>query len=758
MSADWKPTCCTICSLNCGLEVQVEDGHIVRTRADKAHPVSRGYLCEKSQRMDQYQNGRDRLSSPMRRRADGSYEAIDWDTAIREVAARLAAVRDKHGGASILYYGGGAQANHMPAVYAQSTLHALGVRYRSNALAQEKTGEAWVQARMFGCGMHADIEHAEVTLLIGKNPWQSHGFPRARLVLREIQADPTRSLIVIDPRRSETAQMADFHLALKPGTDAWCLAALAAVLVQEGLVAGDWLAAHATGLDPVIAALKQVPISDYARLCELDESLIRAAARRMAAASTLASLEDLGMQMGIHSTLGSYLHRLIFLLAGHYGGKGQNFAFVPLRPLGGGGHGGPRPTAKDGERNWRRSPVTGFPVVMGLIPCNAISEEILTDHPHRFRAMLIESSNPVHSLADSQRMREAMRALDVSVVIDVAMTETAREADYVLPACSQFEKAEASFFNYEPHNNGFQLRRPLFAPRAGTLEEGEIHARLCEALGVLTPEMVAPLAAAAAQGLQAFTLAFGQAVMADPSLMSVASVLLYRALGPALPEGMANAAGLFGISQLYVQSFPAPAARAGFEGPLAGTMLFRAMLDNPSGIVFARASERQSFEMLRQAGGQINLAIPEMLEALRGLGLDGPPRDADFPYVLSAGERRTETSNTNIRDAGWLRKGELDSSLRVHPGDAAQLGLVDGGRVRIVSRRGAAEARVEVTDDARPGHVALPNGLGLDVLQADGRVKRQGVALNELTDFAWRDPVVGTPWHKHVPVRLERVG
>jgi anaerobic selenocysteine-containing dehydrogenase len=684
MSADWKPTCCTICSLNCGLEVQVEDGHIVRTRADKAHPVSRGYLCEKSQRMDQYQNGRDRLSSPMRRRADGSYEAIPWDTAIREVAARLAAVRDEHGGASILYYGGGAQANHMPAVYAQSTLHALGVRYRSNALAQEKTGEAWVQARMFGCGMHADIEHAEVTLLIGKNPWQSHGFPRARLVLREIQADPARSLIVIDPRRSETAQMADFHLALKPGTDAWCLAALAAVLVQEGLVADAWLAAHATGLDPVIAALKQVPISDYARVCELDEGLIRAAARRMAAAFTLASLEDLGMQMGIHSTLGSYLHRLIFLLAGHYGGKGQNFAFVPLRPLGGGGHGGPRPSAKDCERNWRRSPVTGFPVVMGLIPCNAISEEILTDHPHRFRAMLIESSNPVHSLAESQRMREA--------------------------------------------------------------------------LGVLTPEMVAPLAAAAAQGLEAFTLAFGQAVMADPSLMSVASVLLYRALGPALPDGMANAAGLFGISQLYVQSFPAPAARAGFEGPLAGTMLFRAMLDNPSGIVFAKASERQSFEMLRQAGGQINLAIPEMLEALDSLGLDGPPRDADFPYVLSAGERRTETSNTNIRDAGWLRKGELESSLRVHPGDAAQLGLMDGGRVRIVSRRGAAEARVEVTDDARPGHVALPNGLGLDVLQADGRVKRQGIALNELTDHRWRDSVVGTPWHKHVPVRLERVG
>jgi anaerobic selenocysteine-containing dehydrogenase len=168
--------------------------------------------------MDAYQQGRDRLSSPMRRRADMTYEAIDWDTAITEIAAKLAAVRDAHGGESIFYDCGGTQGTHLPGVYAQSTLAALGVRYRSNALAQEKTGEAWVQARMFGCGMHHDFEHAEVGLLIGKNPWQSHGFPRARLVLREIAADPDRALVVIDPRRSETAAMADFHLAIRPGS------------------------------------------------------------------------------------------------------------------------------------------------------------------------------------------------------------------------------------------------------------------------------------------------------------------------------------------------------------------------------------------------------------------------------------------------------------------------------------------------------------------------------------------------------------
>ena len=761
MSDTWKPTACLICSLNCGIEVQTEGERITRVRADKNHPVSQGYLCEKAQRMDAYQQGRDRLSSPMRRRADGTYEAIDWDTAITEVAAKLAAVRDAHGGESIFYYGGGAQGNHLPGVYAQSTLAALGVRYRSNALAQEKTGEAWVQARMFGCGMHHDFEHAEVGLLIGKNPWQSHGFPRARLVLREIAADPARALIVIDPRTSETAAMADFHLAIRPGTDAWCLAALAAILVQEGLANHAWMERHVANAEPVLDALGRISVNQFAEVCGVEEALLRAAARRMAAAETMASMEDLGMQMGVHSTLGSYLHRLIIALTGAFGRKGTSYAFVPFRPLtAGGGGSGTRPAGgKDtGERNFRRSPVTGFPVVMGLIPCNAITEEILTDHPHRFRAMIVESSNPVHSLADSARMREALRALDVSVVIDVAMSETARTADYVLPASSQFEKAEASFFNFEPEANAFQLRRPLFPPRPGTLEEGEIHARLCAALGVFGEAEVAPMRAAAERGLDAFAFAFMQTIGAKPALMPFAPVLLHRALGPVLPAGMSNAAGVWGIAQLFVSSFPEEAARAGYKGQLAGNRLFEAIMASPSGTVFARQDSEDSWQRLRTPGQQINLHIPEMLEALTALDPQGPPRDPDYPFILSAGERRTETSNTSIRNPDWLRKGELVSTLRIHPEDAARLGVGEGAAVDVVTRRGRARTVVELHEGSRRGHVSLPNGQGLDVAGETGGLRRHGVAVNELTDYRWRDPVVGTPWHKYVPARIEPAG
>ena len=267
-SSAWHPTACILCECNCGIEVRLggEDGRrFERIRGDKAHPASQGYTCEKALRLDHYQNGRHRLTSPLRRRPDGTYEEIDWDTAIREVAERFAAVRDTYGGESIFYFGGGGQGNHLGGAYSGATLRALGARYRSNALAQEKTGEFWVNARMLGTMVRGDMEHAEVALFIGKNPWQSHGLPHARTTLKEIARDPERALIVIDPRRSETAELADIHLAVRPGTDAWCLAALVAVLVQEGLVARAWLDEHAVGLDEIEAAFADLPVARLRR-------------------------------------------------------------------------------------------------------------------------------------------------------------------------------------------------------------------------------------------------------------------------------------------------------------------------------------------------------------------------------------------------------------------------------------------------------------------------------------------------------------
>ena len=747
----WRQTACILCSINCGIEVQLDGRRLARIRGDKAHPTSQGYTCEKPARLDHYQNGRHRLSAPLRRTKDGGFEAIDWDTAIREVAAGFARVRDAWGGESILYYGGGGQGNHLPGAYARATRAALGSVYASNALAQEKTGEFWVDGQLFGlpsCHTAPDFEHAEVAVFVGKNPWQSHGFPRARAVLREIAKDPARTLVVIDPRRTETAELADLHLQVRPGSDAFCLAALLAALVQENGIDGDFVREHTRGIEPVLAVLEEVPIAPYCARAGVPEDRVREVARRIARAASVSILEDLGVQQAPHSTLNSYLEKLLSLLSGNFAKRGGMNLHTHFGAL-------------IGRGRERRTPIGNHRIIGGMIPCNTIPEQILTDHPKRFRALLVESANPAHSLADSQRMRQAIEALELVVVIDVALTETARLADYVLPAASQFEKWEATFFTLEFPKNAFQLRAPLLEPLPGTLPEPEIHRRLAWALGALDEADLVPLREAAARGSQAYAAAFFGAAAKNPKLGALAPVVLYETLGPTLPEGAAAAAPLLGLAIQCAQEYPEALRRAGFDGanPLAqGEALFEAILRERSGVVFSDDEPAASWSRIAHDDGRIQLAVPELVAELRSL-LDEEPgaRDPAFPFVLAAGERRTSTANTIYRDPSWRRK-DAEGALRMNPSDAAGLGITDGGRARITTKRGSAVAVVELTDTLQPGHVTLPNGLGTDYPDESGRLALHGVAPNELTASEDRDPVAGTPWHKHVRARVEAVG
>jgi anaerobic selenocysteine-containing dehydrogenase len=750
----WHRTACILCSINCGVKVRTDgDRRITRIIGDKEHPISRGYVCEKAQRLGYYENGADRLTTPMRRKADGTYEPVDWDTAISEITARMVAIRDRYGGDKILYYGGGGQGNHLGGAYVEAWLKALGVRYRSNALAQEKTGEFWVAGKMLGAGAHGDFEHCEVAVFLGKNPWQSHGFARARAVIRQIAKDPDRCSIVIDPRRSETADKADYHLAVKPGTDAWLMAAMIGLLVQNDWVDREWIARHTTGFEDILPALKNIDVSECAAICGIDKTLIRTVTKRIADAASVSFFEDLGVQMSIHSTLVSYLERLVWLTTGNYGREGTANAFVPFLSLG---------KASKGQLGRKRgavartSPVAGAKIITGLIPCNVISEEILTDHPDRYRAMIVQSGNPVHSLADSQRMRKAIRALEFSVAIDVAMTETAREVDYVLPATSQFEKAEATFFNLEFPDNAFHLRQPIFEPLPGALDEAEIMARLLEEMGELSERDYRGLRLAAKTGLTSFAALFLVQMAAKPKLMKYVGPILYRALGPTLPRGMEMAAVVWGLCLSYVRSHPRPAKRAGFGGPLpiAANRLFRAIIESPSGVIFARSSYDESWQAIRRPGNRINLNIPEMLAELDHALGDQPTRDAEYPFVLSAGERRSDTANTVIRDTDWHTKG-LYGALRISPEDAASIGCETGDTLRLTTRRASAEVVAEVSGMMSPGHISLPNGTGLSYTDAEGKIHRRGVAPNELTDAFSRDFLAGTPWHKHIPAKLE---
>ncbi len=551
---------------------------------------------------------------------------------------------------------------------------------------------------------------------------------------------------MIDPRRTETAELADIHLQVKPGTDAYLLAAILGVIVSEDLVDHAFLQARAATaeVEPVLAVLRGVSVAACAARAGVAEELVRKTARVLAGARALATMEDLGVQMNHASTLVSYLHRLLILLTGSFGKPGTHYTPATLVDIASGA-------------STKTSPVVGARIVGGMVPCNVIADEILTEHPKRYRAMLVEAANPAHSLADSKRMREALAALDLLVVIDVAMSETARLAHYVLPASTQFEKAEATFFNFDFPRNAFHLRPAMLAAPPGPLPEAEIHARLVEALGQVGEAELAPLREAAAVSRAAYVSALMERVMTHPTLSHLAPVILYRTLP--LPPELREGAVVLGLALRAAMQHGPSLARAGFGGtPIeAALALFDAIVASPSGVVFAVGDWEEMAARPPTPDGKLHLALPDLLGAFAELlaATETAP-DPAWPFVLSAGERRSFTANTIIRDPAW-RKKDAAGALRMNPEDAAALGVATGGRVRLTTRRDSVVVTVEVSPTMQRGHVSLPNGLGLDYPDGAG-ASTTGIAPNELTSTEDRDPFVGTPWHKNVPARVEAAG
>ncbi len=752
----FKSTACNLCFVNCGLKVQLggEDGReIVKVLGDENHPTSKGYICNKATRINYYQNNSARISAPMRRRSDGSYEEVDWDTAIAEIAQKLCGIRAEHGGERIFYYGGGGQGNHLGSISAMSLRAALGIRYFGNAISQEKTGLSWVFSRMIGDGTHAEVHRAQVAMFLGKNPFMSNGIDQARVVLREFKKDPERTLIVVDPRRSETADFADIHLAVKPGRDAWCLAAIMGHIVQNDLLPMDWLARHAAGYEAVIAAFADIPVDDFARFAGLEPELLRSTAQLIAEAESFVIEEDLGIEMAPHSTLVTYLNFLTTLMTGNYGKPGTQAMFTQLAPV----IGIHKSKLDDSgrEASVPRLPVTGAPIVSGLYPGAFLAEEILNDHPDRPRALIVESSNPVHSLPESDKLRRAIRSLDFSLAVDVAMTETARECDYVLPASSTFEKWEATFFPRNFPQNIFYLRYPLFEPTPNTLTEAEIHARLIEAMGIFEPGELDVLSAAAAQGLEAYQAAFFNEMAANPRITQMLSYVMYRTLGPHLGEGRANAAPLWGLCQMYVMKHSAEAARAGWEGPDAGNRLFNALLESETAIVIGESTYEESFARIPFPDNKLQMLIPELLDEVDELRKLQPlmQTTGEYPFALMAGGRRAYTANCILRDPRWA-KGRDATALTMHPADAERLQLPEGARVKLETEAGSTLVDLAFDERMHPGTIAVPNGQGMRFVDEEGDEMPSGVFANELTSIRYRDKFIGTPFHKFVPARV----
>jgi len=719
---NWQSTACIMCGNSCGIQVQVEDDRIVRVRGDKSNPISRGYVCNKSLAVGSYQHHNQRVLSPLRSRPDGSFQEIDWDTATGEIGKRLRRIIDEHGSKSIALIGGGGQANHLDFPYAVSFLRALGSRYHYNALGQEYTQKYWINGHMFGSqglDFHADEHRCDMLLIIGSNPWISHGMQRARIVITEISRDPKRKLIVVDPRRHETAQKADLYLQIKPGTDIYFFLALINVVVKEGLCDEEYIARHTTDWDDVKWVANLVTPEKAAQLCDLEAEQIYDVARTFAGAKRAATRIDLGIYHNIYMMENVYLERILLAITGNIGVPGGVVfpeAFVSAGLLEG-----------SGER-WRTR-VAGIPEIRGLFPPNALPEEILTPGEGRIRALFVEGANPLRSYADTKKFEEAFKALDLLVVIEPAMTEPARLAHYVLPAKCGYEKPEASLFPKGFPEIYFHLRPPV-------CKGPELAKQECEIL-----QMILEKASIDPSGFLPFALLKqAQEVGDQPAVLSL----------------------IRGLCMVFAMKH-----RDGLKekGIITGegdddSELLQAILDHPEGIYLCDTKDGNNLDHLETDDGRIHLAVPMVLEMLKNLTIPEHvdiTDDENFPFVLQTGERTNYTANTIQRDNSWRARKLPTNYLRMSKQDAERLEVSDGEVVKVVTDTSAAAIPAKVTDDIYPGNLSIPHGFGmLHTNEETGTLGQIGVNVNELIAAEHREPFTGIPLQKHIRCRIEK--
>lgn len=718
---DWQSTACIMCANSCGLEVKVEDDRIVRVKPDKTNPFSRGYVCNKAQAVGSYEHHNQRVLSPLRRGEDGSFEAVDWDTAAGEIGKKLRTIVDEHGGRSIALIGGGGQANHMDVPYAFYFLRALGSRYFYNAQGQEYTQRFWVNGQMFGSeglDFHADAQRCDVLLVIGSNPWISHGMQRVRLILKEIASDPERKLIVVDPRRHETAQKADQYLRIRPGTDVYFFLALINVIVQENLCDEEYIAKHTTGWDEVRWVADLVTPERAARLCDLQAEQIRDVARTFAQAKRAATFIHLGIYQNVYMMENVYLERILLAITGNLGVPGGDaFPEDFISTIVPEGH----------EEKWKTR-VAGIPQIRDMFPPNALPEEILTPGEDRIRAVFVEGCNPLRSYADSNKFEEAFKALELLVVIDPAMTEAARLAHYVLPAKTGYEKFEASLLPRDFPDIYFHLRHPVCKGPEMAKQECEILDMILEKSGV------------DASGMLPFALMKQAQTRGEPAVHSL----------------------IRGVCMMFAARHRDALKENGIitgEGD-DGSELFQAILDHPEGIRLCDTMDENNLDCLKTDDGKIHLAVPMVLDMLRELAVPeevGDSNHEDFPFILQTGERTNYTANTIQRDNSWRALKLPTNYVRMNTQDAESLQVSDGETVKVVTDTSTVSIPVKVSDDIYPGNVSIPHGFGmLHTSEETGSLRQIGVNVNELIAAEHREPFTGIPLHKHIPCRIER--
>ncbi|MEU3891469.1 molybdopterin oxidoreductase family protein [Streptomyces sp. NPDC029041] len=741
---------CPLCEATCGLTLTIEGTRVTHARGDRDDVFSQGFICPKGASFGAVDSDPDRLRTPLVRR-DGELCEATWEEAFDAVAAGIRPVVEHHGPNSVGVVLGNPNVHTMAgALYPPVLLAGLGTRSVFTASTVDQMPKHVSSGLLFGDANAIpvpDLDHTGHLLLIGANPLESNGslctaadFPGKLKALKARGG----TLVVIDPRRTRTAKLADRHVAVRPGTDALLLAAMARVLLDEGLVDPT---PHVQGIEELDAELAEFTPEAVAEACDVEAGVIRTLARDLAAAPTAAVYGRIGSCTVPHGTLASWLVDVLNLLTGNLDRPGgalfpQAATDKTPRPAG--------PGRGFALGRWH-SRVSGHPEAKGELPLSALAEEIdtLTEEGEPVRALIAVAANPVLSAPDGDRLDKALDSLDFMVSVDPYLNETSRHADVVLPPPPPAQSPHHDFaFNTLAVRNQVRYTRPAIPLEPGRMAETEILARLILAV---TDWGLPCSSEAESSGKHG----------ADPA--AVDQMVIDQTLGKAVEEPH---------SPVYDGDPRELAGRlTGDTGPERRLDMMLRL--GPYGDGFGVRPDGLSLEKLLAHPHGIDLGplrprLPQPLKTRSGrVELLPGPIAGDLPRLRAAlaerpeglvlvGRRHLRSNNSWMHNVPALTGGSNRCTLHMHPEDAERLGVEDGAAVRVKGAGGEVVAPAEVTDAVRPGVVSLPHGWGHDRpgTRLGHASKNPGVNVNQLLDGRLLDPLSGNAVLNGVPVEV----
>jgi anaerobic selenocysteine-containing dehydrogenase len=731
---------CPLCEATCGLALELDDADgVVSVRGDADDVFSRGYLCPKGATIGELEADPDRLTTPRIRR-DGRLVEATWDEAYAEVAARLRPIVAEHGPDAVAVYLGNPNVHNLSGqLYVRPLVKALRTTNVYSASSVDQLPKHVSSGYLFGDPLAIpvpDLDRTDLLVILGGNPRVSNGslltapdLPGRLTALRRRGG----RLVVVDPKRTRTAERADLHLPIRPGTDALLLLAIVHALDAEGLVdVGDHLRDHVTGVEEVVALARPYAPERVAPVCGVDAEGIRALARDLATTPRAAVYGRLGTTTVAFGTVTSWLVDVVNVLTGNLDREGGAMFPLPAH------HRAKRRPFRHARRHTR---VRALPEAIGELPVAGLLDELTTPGEGQVRALVTVAGNPAVSTPDGARLDAALADLDLVVCVDPYVTATSRHADVILPPPGILQRShfDLAFAGLAVRNVANHSPAAVALPD-GQPDEWEILLTLAAiALGQDPP--VDPTLADAFVLRQAI-----EGVVADPAAR----------LATRDPDELVAALG----------DRPGPdrlldlLLRAGPYGDGFGT--------HPDGLSLARLGEHPHGIDL----GPLCPRIPDVLTTASGrIELAPEPIVADLPRLEAAlaelearpaeglvliGRRHLRTNNSWSHNVAGLAKGQSLCTLQLHPGDAAARGIADGARVRVTSAVGQVTVTAELDDALRPGVVSLPHGFGHDLDGVELTVARQvdGANSNVLTDRTVVDVVSGTAVLNGIPVEV----